>query len=267
MYDNELKLFQRSKEAIWTDEYISKSLLNAHIDETNDAASRKSEKRANIINWINSDIKSNSRIIDLGCGPGLYDYEIGKLGHNVLGVDFNKESINYALENKSLNDIIEYRYCNYLKDIINGKYSVAMMIYCDFGALVPDEQKILLNKINNLLEDDGIFVFDAFGKNEVKNLEEKRNWFASKGGDFWGKDPYICTEEVKFFENENALGTRYYLINQLNGKISEYIMWDQYYDDNSIKQLMKENRFEIIEIKRDLIESKEELLFIKAKKK
>jgi hypothetical protein len=43
MFSNELKLFQRSSvfqtESIWTDPYISQSLLKAHLDEpTNPSA-------------------------------------------------------------------------------------------------------------------------------------------------------------------------------------------------------------------------------------
>jgi len=54
MYNNELKLFQRSNNSlIWTDDYISKSMLEVHI---------------------NKNIKPNSKILDLGCGPGLYAY-------------------------------------------------------------------------------------------------------------------------------------------------------------------------------------------------
>ncbi len=70
-YSDELKLFQRSDETIWTDEHISKSLLEAHLDESSNAASRKSFSRIDVVNWINSKIKPNSKIIDLGCGPGL----------------------------------------------------------------------------------------------------------------------------------------------------------------------------------------------------
>jgi len=267
MYDNELKLFQRSNETIWTDEHISKSLLDAHLDEAHDAASRKYDKRTNIVNWINTHINPCSKIIDLGCGPGLYAYELGKLGHNVLGVDFNKESLNYAQNNKSIRDVVQYRYCNYLKDKIEGKINAAMMIYCDFGALIPDEQKLLLNKLNNLLYDDGLLFFDVFGKEALKKQKEKRNWFISGGGDFWNKEPYFLMEEIKYFEKENALGTRYYLLEQGNGKIKEYIMWDQYYDEQSIKTLLLENGFETIEIKNDLIASNEETLFIIARKK
>ena len=266
MYENELRLFQRSKDVIWTDEYISKSLLDAHIDESHDAASRNLSKRLNIVNWIDTNIEPHSKIIDLGCGPGLYSFELGKLGHHVLGVDFNRESVNYALKNNCINENTEYRYCNYLQDAIGGKYNIAMMIYCDFGALIPDEQRILLDKIHDLLEDDGIFVFDVFGKSELSNIKEKKDWFISEGSDFWSKDPYIFTEEVKIYEKDNAVGRRYYVINQLNGKISEYIIWDQYYDEYSIGKLLDENGFKIITIKNDLIKAKEETFFIMAKK-
>jgi SAM-dependent methyltransferase len=267
MYNNELKLFQRSNDSIWTDEHMSKSLLETQLDESTDAASRKPSNRMDIINWINSKIKPNSKIIDLGCGPGLYAYELGKLGHNVLGIDFNKESINYAKQNKGVKDIVEYRYGNYLQDKIDGKYNAAMIIYCDFPSFTLDEQKLLLNKIYNLLEDDGIFVFDVMGKEEIKKQTEERSWYISNGGDFWSKEPYFLLEETKIFENKNTIERRYYLINQTDGKIKEYIMLDQYYDENSIKTLLSENGFETVEINKDLMKYREETLFIMAKKK
>ena len=86
MIDKELKLFQRSNETIWTDEYIGKNLLKAHLDESDDAASRKKESRLETINWISYFIKPNSKILDLGCGTGLYSFEFGKLGHKVYGM-------------------------------------------------------------------------------------------------------------------------------------------------------------------------------------
>ena len=266
MYNNDFKLFQRSNEAIWTDEHISKSLLEAHIDESHDAASRKYDRRLDIINWMSDKIKPQSKIIDLGCGPGLYACEFGKLGYTVLGIDFNIASIDYAQKNKCIKDIVEYKYCNYLNDTIEGNYDTAIMIYCDFGALIPNEQILLLNKIKNLLDDSGIFIFDVFGKDAIKDKQEKRSWYISKGEDFWSKDPYFIMEETKYFENESALGTRYYLVNQISHEIKEYIVWDQYYDEDSIKKLMLENGFETIEVNNNLLNDNGETLFVIAKK-
>jgi len=267
MYINDLELFQRSNETIWTDEHISKSLLKAHLDESTDGASRKPEMRTKIVNWINQKIEPNSKIIDLGCGPGLYLYELASLGHKVIGIDFNKASYNYANDNKTIRGLIEYKYGNYLKDKIIGKYNMAMMIYFDFGALIPKEQIFLLKMLKNILEDDGIWIFDIFGAPVMEKIQEKRNWEVSQGNDFWSREPYLLMEEIKIFKNENTIGTRYYLVDQKTGKIKEYIMWDQYYTENTIQKLMFENGFEVIEINNKLVKNNEETLFIKAKKR
>ena len=163
--------------------------------------------------------------------------------------------------------MVEYRYCNYLKDKITEKYDAAMMIYCDFGAIIPNEQKLFLEKISNILDENGIFVFDVFGKSVLENENEYRNWNISQGNDFWSKEPYLIMEEKKIFKNENTRGERYYLIDQKNEKIKEFIMWDQYYDNESITKLLEENGFKIIEINKDIVKYNEETMFIMAKKK
>lgn len=186
MFLKKLELFERSKASIWTDKYISKELLKCHLDEFSDGASRTPEKREKIINFLKENIKPRSKILDLGCGPGLIDFELGKLGHNILGIDFNIESINYANKNKKLENI-EYMFKNYLTEDLKGKYDVVLMIYCDFGALIPEEQKILLEKIHDLLTDDGIFIFDVFKTSDQNYKKSKKNfkrWNFLNGNDF-----------------------------------------------------------------------------------
>lgn len=72
----ELQLFQRSTSSIWTDEYISKNLLAAHLDLSNDGASRSKATLDKTLNWIKEIIPKGSNVLDLGCGPGLYDVEL-----------------------------------------------------------------------------------------------------------------------------------------------------------------------------------------------
>lgn len=266
MFLKELQLFERSKASIWTDEYISKELLKCHLDEFSDGASRKPEKREKIINFLKENIKPRSKILDLGCGPGLIDFEFGKLGHDILGIDFNIESINYANKNKKLENI-EYIYKNYLTEDLKGKFDVILMIYCDFGALVPKEQRILLKKIHNLLTDDGIFIFDVFKTsafNAQKSSKSFKCWAFSNGNDFWNKDPYLFLEESKVFKNENAVGRRYFVVDQ-NNKSKEFILWDQYYDKNSIENLLLENKFKIKKIKNNLFDNEDTMFIISEK--
>jgi predicted TPR repeat methyltransferase len=266
MYNDELILFQNSVESIWTDEHMSKTLLEAQLDESNNAGSRKPENRKIIVEWMNKQIKPFSKIIDLGCGPGLYSYDLGKFGHSVLGIDFNKASYEYARDNKTIKNITEYKHVNYIKDEITGKFNLAMIIFCDFSALIPDTQVILLEKIRNILEDDGIFVFDVFGLSVMETIQEEKSWYLSEGNDFWSNDPYFLNTEIKKFPDNNTIGTRHYLISQKTGKIKEFILWDQYYSENSIRKFMENNGFEVIEINKDIIKYEEETLLVIVKK-
>ncbi len=265
MFGRELELFQRNETSIWTDEYISKELLKCHLDETTEGASRSAQKRNKIVDFINQSIKPHSKILDLGCGPGLMDAELAKLGHKVLGADFNIESINYANKNMKLSGT-KYLYKNYLTEDFDGKYDVILMIYCDFGALIPSEQKILLKKIHNLLTDDGVFIFDVFETSCThKPLQNSTKWSFSNGNDFWCKEPYLLLEEVKVFDGQNAVGERYFVIEQGSFKQKEFILWNQYYTKTTICNLLSENKFKIKKINFDLLDKNNVMFLISEK--
>lgn len=267
MFGKKLKLFERSKASIWTDKHISKELLKCHLDEFSDGASRKPEKREKILSFLRENIKPRSKILDLGCGPGLIDFELGNLGHEILGIDFNIESINYASKNKKLENI-EYTCKNYLIDDFKGKYDLVLMIYCDFGALAPKEQKILLGKIHNLLKDDGIFIFDVFKSFEIddnKKIKNFKRWDFLTGNDFWSKDPYLFLEETKVFKKENVVGRRYFVIDQKSHTEKEFILWDQYYGKNSIEKVLLDNKFKIKRINSTLLGDENTMFIISEK--
>lgn len=264
MFSKELTLFQRSENSIWTDEHIAKELLKCHLDESIDGASRKLEKRSKILEFINKSINKNSKILDLGCGPGLFDFELAKFGHRILGIDFNSESIDYALKNKKSNNI-EYRCENYLESDFTEKYDVALMIYCDFGALIPSEQKILLKNVYDSLEQGGFFIFDVFKTDVMISRKELNNWNISDGNDFWSKDPYILLQEVKIFNEASAVGERYFIVNQKKATSKEFILWNQYYSKNSIRKLMTENGFDVKVIDENIL-SDEKSMFVIAKR-
>ena len=163
MIVNNLQLYQRSKSFIWTDEHISKNMLTAHLDLDSDAASRNINTIKKTVEWISSVTKENAKILDIGCGPGLYSAALSEKGFNVTGIDISSRSIKYAEQKAIENNLfINYQCKNYIDDIIERKFDVVICIYCDFGALIPDEQTILLRKVSNVLSDDGIFIFDVF---------------------------------------------------------------------------------------------------------
>ncbi len=104
-------LWQRSHELFWDDEHISKGMLEMHLDPNLELASRKHDTINKSVEWLVSVINANSKILDLGCGPGLYSSRLSNLGYNVTAVDYSKRSIAYAKKHDAKTS---YVYQNYL---------------------------------------------------------------------------------------------------------------------------------------------------------
>lgn len=82
----------------WDDPHISQSLLRSHLDPGNDLASRrKSFIDASTIGLPGVlGLAPGSRLLDLGCGPGLYATPFARNGVAVLSVDASRRSLRHA---------------------------------------------------------------------------------------------------------------------------------------------------------------------------
>ena len=143
--ENGLKLFFRSKNNIWTDEFISEQMLKAHLDYSRDGASRNIYTVRKTIDWINSVSEDKKKLLDLGCGPGIYANGFDDLHYAVTGIDVSPKSIDYAQEwAHKENRKIKYVCQDYIYVPIHGQFDIAVCIYCDFGAMIPREQALFL---------------------------------------------------------------------------------------------------------------------------
>ncbi len=266
---NELELFKRSKGFLWTDKHIANNMLSAHLDQSNDVASRNGETIDKTVDWINREIRQNSKIIDLGCGPGLYAQRLSSLGHFVTGIDISKNSIKYAKKTaKNKNLPIKYSVGNYLKKGVMETTDVALCIYCDFGALIPEEQDIFLKNVHDSLDSEGILFFDVFTEKFSNTKQEERNWYITTTEDFWNKKPHYILSESVHFKDNNCWGSRTIIIDKKSGKENEFITWDQYYTESEITEKLSNNGFKVEKIEKTLIQKNEftsnEVMFVKA---
>ena len=84
----------------WHDPAFSRRMLREHLSQAHDAASRRAIIIDEHVDWIQREVLLNrsSRVLDLGCGPGLYSSRLAQRGHTCMGIDFGPASIEYARE-------------------------------------------------------------------------------------------------------------------------------------------------------------------------
>ncbi len=163
-YLHKPKLFAKSTSPFWDDPHISEQMLTAHLDPKQDAASRKHATIDKSVDWITkkSGLGNQDRVLDLGCGPGLYCVRFVQKGSKVTGIDYSKRSVQYATGYAQQNRLdVDYIHGNYLTISYPQDFDLIVLIYCDFGVLSDQDRDLILRKIHRSLT--------LFGHQESQN--------------------------------------------------------------------------------------------------
>lgn len=224
---------------MWTDPHISKQLLELHINPDIDAASRSYDKINIITKWILEQInKPKAKILDLGCGPGLYAEILARNGHSVTGIDFSGNSIQYAINHaKELQLDIEYINSDYLNLDYDSQFDVILLIYLDFCALIPSERDQILKNVNRALKKGGVFIFDVVNEKNIDKKTIQQSWEVQENG-FWKNEPYVALTNGYHYPEAKVLANHHIIIGQDN-KIDSYIFWTHYYEQQDLIPILE----------------------------
>jgi SAM-dependent methyltransferase len=220
---------------LWTDEYISQKMLTFHLDKDTDLASRKHVSIDNSVDWTMNrfNISQDTRIADFGCGPGLYCARWAEKGARVTGIDFSRNSIEYArkaAEQKRLN--IDYVHMDYLQYETAKKFDLITMIYCDFCALSPEQRKVVLGKFHSFLDNDGCILLDVCSLNFLYQRAEAATYGRKLLDGFWAAEDYFGFLNTFKYEEQKVLLDKYTIFEQ--NRVREVYNWLQCFSTESI---------------------------------
>ena len=141
----------------WSDPAFSARMLREHLLQVHDRASRRFETVDRHVQWIHQSLlgAGPGRVLDRGCGPGLYTSRLASRGHRCVGIDYSPASIEYArsqAEGEGLD--CEYR----LQDLLAGGYRDS-----EYETLLRAAGFEHIERVGSLegtagAQDDGLFV-------------------------------------------------------------------------------------------------------------
>ncbi len=221
-------------DTLWTDPWIAQKMLEYHLDQGTDLASRRVPIIDGIVDWFDRKIGlSGKAVCDLGCGPGLYATRMAERGAQVTGVDFSAVSLAHARAEATAKNLdIAYRQADYLADDLPGDQDIVTLIYCDYCTLSPQSRQSLVRRINRMLKPGGTFVFDVYTVPQFAARHEAATYGRNPMGDFWSPDDHFGFQTT-FLYDEEKLALDRYLIVDLRRRF-EIFNWLQYFDPETI---------------------------------
>ena len=249
-------LFEPGEPQFWTDPHISAQMLAAHLDPETDAASRKPRTIERMVDWLVSrlELRPGSRLLDLGCGPGLYCARFAELGLKVTGVDYSRRSIEYAREAARARGIqIEYVNADYVKldySTLGEPFDAAVLIYGDICTLPDDARDTVLAKAHAALRPGGYFAFDVMTPSHWDRMQPPTRWSAESSG-FWRPSPHLLLEQTFDYPEDDVLLERYLVIEE-DGKLTDYRIWSRLYTVDAIEAVLNRAGFKLLEAHSDL---------------
>jgi SAM-dependent methyltransferase len=258
----------------WDEPGFSRRMLREHLSQAHDAASRRFETIDRHVAWIASLLPTGcpSRILDLGCGPGLYAQRLAAQGHAVRGIDFSPASIEYARDQAAAERLeVEYLHADMREADFGAGYDLAMLIFGEFNVFNPADARRILRKSHAALADGGLLLLEPHPFEAVRALgEEPGSWYTTEQG-LWSGRSYLCLQE-NFWDADRAAGTnRYFIVDLETAEVAQHSAGMQAYTDEGYLDLLTECGFGDIEFHPSLTGSaegmREDLFVILARKR
>jgi len=235
----------------WNDPGFSRRMLREHLSQEHDWASRRSTSIQRHVAWIQREVLQNqpARILDLGCGPGLYSSRLAQLGHTCTGLDFSPASIEYAREAaKQANLRCSYRLEDIRKADFGSGFNLVMFIYGEFNVFKPQDSELILQKSHTALQPGASLLLEVHSFDVVHRMGiQPSTWYSADTGLFSDR-PHFCLQENFWDEAQSVATLRYWIVDAQTAQVTRYASSTQAYTRDQYLNILKAGGFRDIEI-------------------
>ncbi len=224
-------------EELWTDPFTSVKMLAYHLNPAVDVASRRTAFIDKSVQWITSYFKlgAGRKVVDFGCGPGLYTTRLAQNNAVVTGIDFSEHSLEYARKTAAEKDLsIQYLHQNYLDFETSERFDLITMIMCDFCALSPEQRKRLLDKFYTLLVPGGAVLLDVYSLSSFDVRQEESIFKKNFLDGFWASGTYFGFCNTFKYHNAKVVLDKYTIVEPY--RIRTVYNWLQYFSPEALEK-------------------------------
>jgi SAM-dependent methyltransferase len=194
-------------------------MLAEHLDQTHDLASRRLAVVEHQVEWLveRLGLAAGDRVLDLGCGPGLYAAELGRRGIAVTGVDVGPAAVREARARCA--GLPCSFTCADMRSISldDGSFDAAMILYGQLAVQRPPDVEALLLRIAAALTATGRLVVEVADASKLDRTSTSTWWTGQD--DLWGEGEHLVLHEHGWDDDAGASVDRYHVVDLESGRV------------------------------------------------
>lgn len=251
----------------WNDPDFSRRMLREHLSQEHQLASRRAEVIAEQARWIASAFlgADEGKVLDLGCGPGLYAPHLLEAGHRYQGIDFGPASIDHARQHFAVDQRCKFLLGDVCTADYGGDHDLIMMLYGELNVFSPESCARILSRAQGALRPGGRLLLEVHTREAVVATGQGSSWYKAEGGLF-SDEPHLCLTESRWYEEPAVSLQLFHVVDLRSGGLRSYRSTIQAYGLDDYRRLLQSAGFKEFQRHEDWPSSGEELMVISARK-
>lgn len=229
----------------WHEPGFSARMLQEHLSQNHDLASRRSPKIDAQVEWLDREIlPPHATVLDLGCGPGFYTSRLARLGHSCVGIDFSPSSIEYARSEATSASLgCTYVLADLLAADFGSGFDAVLFLYGELNTFPRREAEQLLVRAWESLKPGGHLVLEVHTLEQVRELgTATSSWYVSERGLF-ADEPHLCLVDCAWDDAARVSAVRFTVFRSNSDHPATYVCTTQAYADSEHDELLESAGF------------------------
>ncbi|GAC1339448.1 MAG: class I SAM-dependent methyltransferase [Candidatus Dormibacteria bacterium] len=146
----------------WGAPDTSRRLLAEHLDQRHDGASRRISEVDRHVRRLRRLLPSPpARLLDAGCGPGLYAVRLAAAGYEVVGIDVGGAVLEHGRQLAAATGVsVDLRQGDLLDTPLDGGFDAALLVYFVLDGFRPRDGARVLRRVARSLRPGGRLIVE-----------------------------------------------------------------------------------------------------------